>query len=149
MTTGILITLVLIAGILCLLACFAAQIAYESRKRRRYNEEWKAEAEAERRAFEAARKALKEYLSENETNTLAKIDNTVQNTSNEPEPPQQPAPTTPFLRNRDKLLAAKARLEETGSDNHGIPELGMLTHMDAWREVDAALLQLSEETNDG
>lgn len=146
MTTGILITLVLIAGILCLLAVFAAQIAYESRKRRRYNEEWKAEAEAEHRAFEAARKALKEYLSENETNTLAKLDKNEQNISNQPGPPQQPDPGPPFFRNRDKLLAAKAMLEE---DSHGIPELGNLTHMDSWREVDAALVELSEQTNDG
>lgn len=148
-TTPILIALLLIAVLLSILTPIALWLAFIHWQSRRYERKWKAVAEQKQMAAEAAMTALKKYLSENETNTLAKANDNVQNTSNQPGTPMKPVPALPFFSNKEKLLAAKARLEEVSSDNHGIPELGTLTHMDAWREVDSALLDLNERTNDG
>lgn len=147
-TTPILIALLVIALFLSILTAIALWLAVIHWQARRYERQWKELARQKEMAAEAAMTALKTYLSDSETNRLAKKDENEQNISNQPGPPQPSGSDIPFFRNRDRLMAAKERLEDAGAD-HGIHELGTLTPMDAWREVDAALVALDEDSNDG
>lgn len=128
--------------------CFALFVAHRHYQVWRFNAELKTQTQINEAANKAAFAALQKYLSENETNTLAKIAEEEQNISNLPEPPQVKANEPPFWRNKERLAATKERLEESGDASHGIPELGTLTPLDAWRAVDQSLVELSESSND-
>ena len=90
--------------------------------------------------------ASEAYPSRNRAKVLAQSAANVQNARNKAETPE--TDRTDFWDDRERLKAAKANIEAGAFHTTTEPALSTLTDMEAWREIDARLLEMQSTDED-